>query len=197
MTESGLPKSRVEAFSDGVIAVIITIMVLDLKPPATDDPGELLKISHSFLIYLISFTFVAIYWVNHHHLLAAARSATASVIWVNNILLFLLSLIPFSTAYVASTHMGPFATMVYGLLQFSCGVAFSALFATIVAQHPKGSAFLLAARARKWQNIISLAAYVVGAWIALTNPKLALALFSLVAASYVLPGMILKDKSTF
>ena len=93
--------SRLEAFSDGVIAVIITIMVLELKAPETPEPLALLKLWPSFAIYLVSFVMVAIYWINHHNLLVQAGRVTSRLIWANNTLLFCLSLIPFATAYVA------------------------------------------------------------------------------------------------
>jgi Endosomal/lysosomal potassium channel TMEM175/Delta-aminolevulinic acid dehydratase len=116
--------SRLEAFSDGVIAVIITIMVLELKAPETPEPAALLRLWPSFAIYLVSFVLVAIYWINHHNLLISAGGVTARLIWANNALLFCLSLIPFATAYVADTQLAPFPTMVYGALQFVCGLAY-------------------------------------------------------------------------
>src|SRR5271166_3157693 len=116
------------------IAVIITIMVLDLKPPQSAEPAALLKLWPSFAIYLFSFVFVAIYWINHHNLLVAARHVTASLIWANNLLLFCLSLIPFATAYVAETDIAPFPTMVYGALQLACALAFHLLVSAIAAQ---------------------------------------------------------------
>ena len=107
--EGRFSKARLEAFSDGVIAVIITIMVLDLKAPESAEPAALLKLWPSFLIYLVSFVFVAIYWINHHNLVVAARHVTARLIWANNALLFCLSLIPFATVYVAGTDLAPLA----------------------------------------------------------------------------------------
>src|SRR6516164_9176110 len=107
-SEERFSKARLEAFSDGVIAVIITIMVLDLKAPASADPADLFRLWPSFVIYLVSFVYVAIYWINHHNLVFGARRVTARLIWANNALLFCLSLVPFATAYVADTDLAPF-----------------------------------------------------------------------------------------
>jgi uncharacterized membrane protein len=98
-SEERFSKARLEAFSDGVIAVIITIMVLDLKAPESAEPAALFKLWPLFVIYLVSFVFVAIYWINHHNQLTSARYVTARLIWANNALLFALSLIPFATAW--------------------------------------------------------------------------------------------------
>jgi uncharacterized membrane protein len=132
--------SRLEAFSDGVIAVIITIMVLELKAPETPQPAALLRLWPSFAIYLVSFVLVAIYWINHHNLLASAGGVTARLIWANNALLFCLSLIPFATAYVADTRLAPFPTMVYGALQFACGLAYFLVLSTISAARQRAAA---------------------------------------------------------
>ena len=182
-------KARLEAFSDGVIAVIITIMVLDLKAPESAEPGALFSLWSSFSIYLISFVFVAIYWINHHYMLTAARRATASLIWANTALLFCLSLIPFTTAYVAATHMAPFPTMVYGALQFACGVAYAAAFAIIDAQRRDDTDFLDGARLRLLQNGAALAVYALATAVAAFSPFAALALFVVVAVAYVAPGL--------
>src|SRR5260370_42173763 len=100
-------KARVEAFSDGVMAVIITIMVLDLKAPRTADPSALFGLWPSFTIYLVSFFLTTIYWINHHGLITQARRVTAGLLWANNGVLFCASLIPFATAYVSPTHIAP------------------------------------------------------------------------------------------
>ena len=187
--ENAFSKARVEAFSDGVLAVIITIMVLDLKAPESDDLAALTRLWPSFAIYVVSFAFVAIYWINHHALLAAARQATASLIWANNALLFCLSLIPFATAYVGATHLSPLATAVYAALQFACGLAFTLTYSTIVAQRRDDAEFMAAARARRLQNHVALVVYGVSIVIAAISPLSALALFVAVAVAYVVPGL--------
>jgi len=187
--ENAFSKARVEAFSDGVLAVIITIMVLDLKAPETDDLAGLAKLWPSFAIYVVSFAFVAIYWINHHAIMMAARQATPSLIWANNALLLCLSLVPFATAYVGATHISPLATMIYAALQFACGVAFTLTYSTIVAQRRDDTEFMAAARARKVQNRAAIAVYGVSILVAAVSPVSALALFVAVAVAYVVPGL--------
>jgi uncharacterized membrane protein len=188
--EGRFSKARLEAFSDGVIAVIITIMVLDLKAPENAEPAALLKLWPSFLIYLVSFVFVAVYWINHHNLLVAARHVTASLIWANNALLFCLSLIPFATAYVADTDLAPFPTMVYGGLQFTCALAFNLVVSTIAAQRRDDSEFTAGLRPRRAQDFASLAVYAFATALAVFSPVGALGLFVLVVLAYVVPGLI-------
>ena len=153
---------RLEAFSDGVIAVIITIIVLELKPPETPEPAALVRLWPSFAIYLVSFILVAIYWINHHNLLASAGRVTARLIWANNALLFCLSLIPFATAYVADTDLAPFPTMVYGALQFACALAYFLLFSTVSAVRRAAAEPLEASRVHIVQNVLALVVYALG-----------------------------------
>jgi uncharacterized membrane protein len=188
--EGHFSKGRLEAFSDGVIAVIITIMVLDLKVPQSADPAEFIKLWPSFLIYLVSYAFVAIYWINHHNLLAQAPLVTPRLIWVNNALLFCLSLIPFATAYVAATEISPFPTMVYGGLQLACALAYRSLSAVIVAQRRNEPEFIRHAEGRRLQDFASLAVYALGTAIAGFSPIIAIALFVAIALAYVVPGLI-------
>jgi uncharacterized membrane protein len=189
VTEAGFSRARLKAFSDGVIAVIITIMVLELKAPESPQVSELLKLAPSFAIYFVSFVFVAIYWINHHDLISQARRVSAAVIWANNALLLCLSLIPFATAYVAITHLAPFPTMVYGALQFSCGSAFALTFSTIARQRRDEPEFALAAQARQRKNWAGLAAYALAVVIAAYSPTSALLLFVAVAVAYVVPSL--------
>ncbi len=189
-SEGRFSKARLEAFSDGVIAVIITIMVLDLKAPETAEPAALFKLWPSFAIYLVSFVFVAIYWINHHNLLTAARRVTARLIWANAALLFCLSLVPFATAYVGDTDMAPFPIMIYGALQFACGLTFFLLGSTIAADRRDDGEFIEGFRPQRAQNLAALVVYGVGAALALMSPIAALALFVLVALAYLVPGLV-------
>jgi uncharacterized membrane protein len=188
--EGRFSKSRLEAFSDGVIAVIITIMVLDLKAPASADPADLYRLWPSFVIYLVSFVYVAIYWINHHNLVVGARRVTARLIWANNALLFCLSLVPFTTAYVAATEVAPFPTMVYGALQFACALAYTLVVAAISAERREDEAFLKQSRPRRRQDLASLATYALATFVALFSPFSALALFVAVALAYMIPGLL-------
>jgi len=185
-SEGSFSKARVEAFSDGVMAVIITIMVLDLKAPGNPEPAALLRLWPSFGIYLVSFFLIALYWINHHGLLAQARHVTAGLLWANVGLLFVASLIPFATAYVARTRLAPFPTAVYAGLQCACGIAFNVMFRTIALQRDDET-FHRAARIRRRQNQIAVGIYAVSAIVALFRPTIAILLFAVVALAYVAP----------
>jgi uncharacterized membrane protein len=193
--EGGFSKARLEAFSDGVIAVIITIMVLELKAPENDNLEDLLKLWPSLSIYLISFTFVAIYWINHHNILTLARRVTPGLIWANNVLLLFLSLIPFATAYVANTHLASLPTMLYAGLQLLCGLAFALTFSTIAAQRRDDASFMAAARARGAKNQLAVVAYAVSIVAAWFSPLSALLIFVAVAIGYVVPTLFTEPVS--
>ena len=122
-----MTKSRLEAFSDGVIAILITIMVLELKIPDGSALKDLAKLQNVFISYVLSFAFIAIYWGNHHHLLHTVKKVTAGMIWANLGLLFCLSLIPFATAWMGENHFVAFTVSVYAVLLLACGVAFTIL----------------------------------------------------------------------
>lgn len=188
--EGRFSKARLEAFSDGVIAVIITIMVLDLKAPESAEPAALFRMWPSIAIYLFSFVFVAIYWINHHNLLIAARHVTASLIWANNTLLFCLSLRPFATAYIADTGIAPFPTMIYGALQLACSLSFFLIVKTIEAQRRDEGEFMAAFRPRKALDVAGLIVYALGTALSLFSPTGGLTLFVLVALAYVVPGLV-------
>ncbi len=185
----GFTKARLEAFSDGVIAVIITIMVLELKAPGSARLEDLLRLWPGFAIYAVSFMFIAIYWINHHSLLNLAKSVTAPLIWANNLLLFFMSLIPFATAYVAATRFAPMPTMVYGALQFLCGAGFNFTLMVIVAQRRHDREFIDATRARRRKNWVSLSVYALSVVVAGFSPLGALALFIAIAIAYVAPSL--------
>jgi uncharacterized membrane protein len=188
-TGGGFSKARLEAFSDGVIAVIITIMVLELHAPENDRIDVLLKLWPALAIYFISFAFVAIYWINHHSILNLAREVTPTLIWANNVLLLFLSLIPFATAYVANTRLAPVPTMIYGALQLLCGLAFALTFSTVAAQRRGDHEFMVAARARHAKNWLSTAAYALSILVAWLSPYSALAIFVAIAVAYVVPDL--------
>ena len=129
-----MSKGRVEAFSDGVIAILITIMVLELKVPHGTDWAALRPLGPVLLGYVLSFAFVGIYWNNHHHLLHAADQINAKILWANLHLLFWLSLIPFVTAWMGESHLAPLPTAAYGVVMLAAGVAYLVLQNAIVAQ---------------------------------------------------------------
>ena len=187
---TGFSKGRLEAFSDGVIAVIVTLMVLDLKAPEADDFAALAKVLPSFLAYLISFVFAAIYWINHHGLLALARRVTIPLLWANHALLFCLSLFPFSTAYMASTHAGVNATALYGMVQLACAIAFSLINSLIARQYHDDAAFHARRRAHVVKDRVSTVLYVLAIPAAFVSPYLSIAIFVTIAAIYVSPGFL-------
>ena len=189
-SEGSFSKARVEAFSDGVMAVIITIMVLDLKAPRSAEPGVLLGLWPSFAIYLVSFFLTTIYWINHHGLITQARRVTAGLLWANSGVLFCASLIPFATAYVAQTHLAPFPTAIYAGLQCVCGVAFNALFSTIVRQREDDEAFRQRVKLRRRQNLVAVTVYGVSTVLALFVPVVSVLLFSAVSLAYVVPTLL-------
>ena len=132
-------KERMAAVTDGVLAVVITIMVLDLKAPETTDLSALGKLLPTFLSYVLSFVYVAIYWNNHHHLLAACERVNGAVLWANMHLLFWLSLIPFTTAWLAENHFEPVPTLLYGVSLLMPALAYWILARTLVAAHGSDS----------------------------------------------------------
>jgi uncharacterized membrane protein len=194
-SEGSFSKARVEAFSDGVMAVIITIMVLDLKAPRSGDPTALLRLWPSFAIYLVSFFLTTIYWINHHSLLMQARHVTAGLLWANSGVLFSASLIPFATAYVGETDLAPFPTAIYGALQCICGIAFGTMFRTIVQQRDD-EAFRRRVRIRRRQNLVAISVYAVSAVAAFISPVLAILLLAAVSLAYVAPTFLDARKDT-
>lgn len=188
-SEGSFSKARVEAFSDGVMAVIITIMVLDLKAPRSGEPIALVRLWPSFAIYLVSFFLTTIYWINHHSLMAQARRVTAGLLWANSGVLFSASLIPFATAYVGGTGLAPFPTAIYAALQCICGFAFGVMFRTIVQQRDD-EAFRRRVGKRRRQNLLAVSVYAASAVTAFFSPILAILLLAAVSLAYVAPTFL-------
>jgi uncharacterized membrane protein len=187
--EVSFSKARLEAFSDGVLAVIITIMVLDLRAPRTPEPAALGQLWPSFAIYLVSFFLTALYWVNHHSLLAQARRVNVGLLWANNGLLLCTSLIPFATAYVAGTRLAPFPTAIYAALQCLCGMAFNVMF-WVIARQRNDEAFRLGARIRRGRNRLAVGLYGLSIVAALFSPPVAIVLLAALSLAYVAPRFI-------
>jgi uncharacterized membrane protein len=177
---------RLEAFSDGVLAVIITIMAFELKAPVGGDFRSLRERLPSLLVYILSFTFVGIYWNNHHHLLRAARRVTAGVMWANLHLLFWLSLIPVLTEWIGEHYRESAPAATYGLVCLGSAVAFTVLVRAIV--RADGSASLVAtAIGRDAKGRASLVTYAAATGLALVTPWIAYALFVAVAVMWFVP----------
>jgi uncharacterized membrane protein len=188
MPESANPSStRLEAFSDGVIAIIVTIMVLELKAPHEDTLAGLLHLWPEFLSYALSFFLVAIYWVNHHQLFTRVEAVNHSILWANNLLLFCISLIPFATAYVGGNHLSAFPAALYSGEMFICGLAFMLLAKVIVAAAPGDSEMRALDRAATRKNIVALSVYALGAGLAYVHPALTFICISFVALMYFSP----------
>jgi uncharacterized membrane protein len=179
-------KSRLEAFSDGVLAIIITIMVLELKVPHGFDWSELVKLWPVVLSYLLSFVFVGIYWVNHHHLIHMVKVVNAEVMWANLHLLFWLSLIPFFTGWMGENHFAQNPVAMYGAALFMCGIAFNLL--TLSIRRANHVNHLFGEVKKRWdKGSLSLAMYALSVALAFWMPNASMAIFVTVAAMWVIP----------
>lgn len=179
-------KGRLEAFSDGVIAVIITIMVLDLKVPHGEGLSVLLPLLPIFLAYVLSFVFVGIYWNQHHHLLHAAQHVSASILWANLHLLFWLSLIPFVTGWMSENHFETVPVALYGVVLLMCGVAFTLLARALIRRHGPQSP-LANAKRQDIKGNLSLILYAAAIPLAFVSVWIAIAIFTAVAAIWLVP----------
>ena len=181
-----MTKGRMEAFSDGVIAIIITIMVLELRPPEGTALADLLPLAPIFLSYVLSFVSVGIYWNNHHHMLQAARHVDGRVLWANIHLLFWLSLAPFATAWMGEHNFAAWPVAVYGFVLLMAGVAYFILSHAFIAVQGKDS-LLAEAVGRDRKGMASMAIYAIAIPIALFAPWLAFGLYVLVAIIWFIP----------
>ena len=181
-----MTKGRLEAFSDGVIAVLITIMVLELKVPHGSDWDALLPLAPIFCAYVLSFVFLGIYWNNHHHMLHATEKINGKILWANLHLLFWLSLIPFATGWMGENHMGPLPTALYGAVLLLSGVAYLILQTAIIAlQGPQSK--LAAAVGRDKKGKISAVLYAVAIPLALVHPWSAAGIYLFVTLMWLVP----------
>jgi uncharacterized membrane protein len=177
--------NRLEAFSDGVIAIIVTIMVLELKLPADGSAQSLAKVAPTVLGYVLSFVVVAIMWVNHHQLLHAAKRADGRLLWANNFLLFCMSLIPFATAYLGQHYTDALPTALYGVVMTTCGLGFSWLRSAIAHSHECDQARLALLRQRK--NWFSVGLYASSIPLAYYSVWISFGIFILIPAIYFMP----------
>ena len=181
-----MSKARLEAFSDGVFAVLITIMVLELKVPHGADWTAMRPLLPVFLTYVLSFVFLGIYWNNHHHMLHATERINGRVLWPNLHLLFWLSLVPFVTGWMGENHFAPLPTAVYGFVLLMAAIAFTILARVLVAQQPAGSR-LAAAIGNDRKGWVSLAMYASAIPLAFVNQWIADALYVGVALIWLVP----------
>ena len=181
-----MTKGRLEAFSDGVIAVIITIMVLEMKVPHGADTTALAPLVPIFLTYVLSFVFTAIYWNNHHHMFHAVHHVTGATLWANMHLLFWLSLVPFVTGWMDETHFAPLQVAAYGAVLLCAACAYTILTIVLVRKHGKDS-LIAKALGTDFKGKISIAIYVVAIGLAFWQPWIAGGLYALVAAIWLVP----------
>jgi uncharacterized membrane protein len=181
-----MQKNRLEAFSDGVIAIIITIMVLELKVPHGTDLATLTPLLPVFLSYVLSFIYVGIYWNNHHHLLHAVKKVNGGILWANLHLLFWLSLFPFATGWMGENHFTAIPTAAYGVVLLMAAIAYYILQCTILAQQGPESV-LAAAIGKDWKGKISPMLYLTAVLIALKSPGLASVIYAAVALMWLVP----------
>jgi uncharacterized membrane protein len=179
-------KGRLEAFSDGVIAVIITIMVLELKVPHGESFEALMPLIPAVLVYLLSFIFVGVYWNNHHHLLHTASKVTGPMLWANLHLLFWLSLIPFTTGWMGANHFAAAPTAAYGFVLLMCGIAYQVLERTIIYSQGAGS-ILKEAIGRDLKGNLSVALYLIAISCAFVSPRISQGIYLLVSIFWLIP----------
>jgi uncharacterized membrane protein len=179
-------KGRLEAFSDGVIAVIITIMVLELRVPHGESFQALAPVIPTLLVYVLSFVYVGIYWNNHHHMLHAVNRVSGPILWANLHLLFWLSLIPFTTGWMGENHFAPAPTALYGLVLLMAAIAYTALQQLIIRSQGSDS-ILRRAIGGDWKGKLSPVLYVVAILCAFRTPWISQGLYTLVALLWLIP----------
>jgi len=179
-------KERLTAFTDGVVAIIITIMVLELKVPAGPTATDLVRNLPVLATYVLSFVYVAIYWNNHHHLLQTVRSVSGGVLWANMHLLFWLSLTPFATAWMGQNGLSAVPVVAYGGVLIMNGVAYTILTLTLI-RHEGQDSLIARAIGRDLKGWASLAAYALAIALAFTAPVASIAIYGLVALLWLIP----------
>ena len=181
-----MPPGRLVAFTDGVVAILITVLVLELRPPGGDHFGDLLHEKGKLLAYVLSFVFVAIYWVNHHHLFQVVHRIDGKVLWANILLLFCLSLTPVATAWLGDSGVKAGPAAAYALVLLACAVAYTLLTLALLALHESESQ-LATALGDDRKGRASLAAYVIAFGLAFVWPWVSIAMFVAVAIVWFVP----------
>jgi uncharacterized membrane protein len=179
-------KERLTAFTDGVVAIIITIMVLELKLPRGGQLSDLVPMLPTLVSYVVSFVYVAIYWNNHHHMLHLARSVTGPILWANMHLLFWLSLTPFAMGWIGENHLSAVPVAVYGGLLFMSAIAYTILMVLLI-RHEGPDSPLARAMGRDVKGKVSLLIYAAGIGLAFVRPLVSISLYVLVAIIWFLP----------
>jgi uncharacterized membrane protein len=186
--------TRLEAFSDAVIAILITIMILELKIPHGSDVEALRPLLPVFLTYVLSFIYLAIYWNNHHHMMQATKSVNGKILWANMHLLFWLSLIPFTTGWMGENHFAPLPTAFYGVNLLCSAIAYTILQMTILHHHRSENALLAEAVGKDLKGKISIALYVVAIASAFLHQAIAHTIYVIVALAWLVPDQRIERK---
>jgi uncharacterized membrane protein len=190
-----MSKGRLEAFSDGVLAIIIAIMVLELAPPHGDDLAALSPLIPKFLSYVLSFVFLAIYWNNHHHLWQVVERVNGSILWANLHLLFWLSLIPFATGWMGENHFSMIPVALYGTVLWFSGLAYYIMVLALIKLHSKDSLFT-AAISNNAKERWSLYLYTAAIPLAFVSTWIAIILYVIVAIMWLVPDRRVENKLT-
>jgi uncharacterized membrane protein len=190
-----MSKGRLEAFSDGVLAILITILVLELKLPHGEDWVSLRAMAPTFCAYVLSFIFLGIYWNNHHHMLQMTRKINGKILWANLHLLFWLSLVPFATGWMGETHLAPLPTAAYGAVLFFAGIAYLILQNLIVA-HQGTDSPLAAAIGHDVKGRLSAILYATAIALAFVRSWIAAAIYVCVALMWLVPDRRIEERIT-
>jgi uncharacterized membrane protein len=188
-----MKKGRIEAFSDGVLAIIITIMVLEMKVPHGEHISDLKPLLPVFLSYILSFVNIGLYWNNHHHLFQAVEEINGKVLWANTHLLFWLSLLPFATGWMGENHFTQWPVILYGIDLLMCSIAYFILVKVLLKVHSKNSTFAKAIGNDK-KGKISTCIYIVGIVCAFIHPLIGLGSFLVVLAIWFIPDTRIEKK---
>jgi uncharacterized membrane protein len=188
-----MTKGRLEAFSDGVIAIIITIMVLEMKVPQGDSFESLKPVLPVFISYIISFIYLGIYWNNHHHLMHVVKNINGNVLWANIHLLFWLSLVPFVTGWMGENHFTKWPVILYGIVLLMAAVSYFILTRFLLSIHDKESTLAIAL-GKDWKGKLSLLIYILGIGLCFIHPLLGFALYVVVAIIWFIPDQRIEKK---
>ncbi|HXL58195.1 MAG TPA: TMEM175 family protein [Chitinophagaceae bacterium] len=186
-------KGRVEAFSDGVMAIIITVMLLEIKVPHGDELNLLKPVVPVFISYILSFIYLGIYWNNHHHMMHSVQHVNGKVLWANTHLLFWLSLIPFATGWMGENNFTKWPVILYGTILLMCGVAYYILSQTLIGLHGKNSTIANAIGSDK-KGKLSVVIYAFAIALSFINPWIGMALYTIVAAMWIIPDKRIEKK---
>ena len=188
-----MSKTRMEAFSDGVVAILITIMVLELKVPHGADLASLRPVLPVFLTYVLSYVMLGIYWNNHHHMLHATEHVNGTILWANLNLLFWLSLVPAVTGWMGENHVAPIPTAVYGVVMVCAAISYTILQTTIVHSHQRNEK-LRAAVGKDFKGKLSIALYLIGISLAFIDSRIAVGFYVTVALIWLIPDRRIESR---